>query len=111
MMYYKNCTTKSQPSQSYGAIAYSASSGAYGYSEKYANRTQAESRAKQECGKSDCEIAAWYFNSCGALAADDDGHWGGAQGGNEEGARRAASARCEKEGGRNCRVIATQCSQ
>ncbi|HTS42391.1 MAG TPA: DUF4189 domain-containing protein [Xanthobacteraceae bacterium] len=110
-MYYKNCGPTSRPSESYGAIAYSASSGAYGYSEKYANRAQAESRAREECGKSDCEIAAWFYNSCGAPAADDDGAWGGAQGANETSARQAALARCEKEGGRNCKVIATQCSQ
>jgi len=95
---------------SYGAIAYSADSGDIGYSEKFANRVEAEQRAKRECGKSDCEIAAWFYDSCGALAADDDGTWGGAQGGNEQRARQAAIARCVKEGGKSCKVIATQCS-
>jgi hypothetical protein len=98
-------------SNSYGAIAYSPDSGEIGYSKQYANRVQAEQRARQECGKSDCEIAAWFYNSCGALATDDDGTWGGAQGGNEERARQAAIARCAKEGGKNCKVISTQCSR
>ena len=98
-------------SNSYGAIAYSADSGGIGYSEQFASRAQAEQRAKKECGKNDCEIAAWFYNSCGALAADDDGTWGGAQGGNEQRARQAAIARCIKEGGKNCKVIATQCSR
>ena|SRR6185437_12171660 len=97
-------------SNSYGAIAYSSESGEIGYSEKFANRVQAEQRAKQECGKSDCEIAAWFYNSCGALAADDDGTWGSGQGGNEQRARQGAIARCVQEGGKNCKVIAAQCS-
>jgi uncharacterized protein DUF4189 len=96
---------------SYGAIAYSADGGDIGYSEQFANRAQAEQRAKQECGKSDCEIAAWFYDSCGALATDDDGTWGGAQGANEQRARQSALARCAKEGGKNCKVIATQCSR
>ena len=98
-------------SNSYGAIAFSADSRNIGYSEQFANRADAEKRAKQECGKSDCEIAAWFYDSCGALAADDDGTWGGAQGGNEQRARQSAMARCAKEGGRNCKVVAVQCSR
>lgn len=95
----------------YGAIAYSPDSGEYGYSEQYTNRSQAEQRAKQECGKNDCEIAAWFYNSCGALATDDNGTWGGAQGGNEQRARQAALARCAKEGGKDCKVIVSRCSR
>jgi uncharacterized protein DUF4189 len=97
-------------SNSYGAIAYSVDTGDIGYSEQFASRAQAEQRARRECGKSDCEIAAWFYNSCGALAADDDRTWGGAQGSNEQRARQSAIARCAKEGGKNCQVIATRCS-
>lgn len=96
---------------SYGAIAYSPDSGDYGYSEQSVNRAQAEQRARQECGKNDCKIAAWYYNSCGALAADDDDHWGGAQGSDEPQASRAAQTRCAEEGGKNCKVIVSQCSR
>jgi Domain of unknown function (DUF4189) len=96
---------------SYGAIAYSAETGDYGYSDRFANRAQAEQRARQECGKSDCEIATWYFDSCGALAADDDGNWGGAQGSDEQRAIEGARAQCAKEGGQNCKVIVSRCSR
>jgi serine/threonine-protein kinase len=96
---------------SYGAIAYSPDGGNYGYSEQFANRAQAEQRARQECGKNDCEIATWYYNSCGALAADDDGSWGAAQGSNEQQANRTAQARCANEGGKNCKVIVSHCSR
>ena len=37
----------------YGAIAYSPSTGAYGWSNNYATRNGAETRALQECGKAD----------------------------------------------------------
>jgi Domain of unknown function (DUF4189) len=112
------CTTPGPPvagctdsPTTYGAIAYSPDSGRFGYSDKYANRAQAETRAKQECGNSDCQIAAWYYNSCGALAKDDDGTWGGAQGADEQRAGKAALARCAKEGAKNCKVIASYCSR
>jgi len=98
-------------SNSYGAIAYSPDKGDYGYSERYANRAQAEREAVRECGQDDCEVAAWYYNSCGALAVDDDGNWGGAQGDDEQRASRAAVARCAQEGGNSCKVILSQCSR
>jgi uncharacterized protein DUF4189 len=60
---------------------------------------------------SDCEIAAWFYNSCGAIAASDNGSWGGAQGGNEQRAQLGAQARCVKEGGKNCKVVFSRCSR
>jgi hypothetical protein len=59
--------------RSYGAIAYSPSSGRYGDSYNYASRAQAEARATRECGKDDCVIAAWFYNQCGALATSRNG--------------------------------------
>jgi hypothetical protein len=116
--YYQNERNKREQEQqiqrgrtTYGAIAYSPDSGNYGYSQNYDSRGQAEGHAKRECGKGDCEIAAWFYNSCGALATDDDeGSWGGAQGGNEARARQAAVARCVREGGKKCKVVASVCS-
>jgi hypothetical protein len=96
----------------YGAIAYSPDDGNYGYSQNYGSRAQAESRARQQCGKSDCEIAAWFYNSCGALAADEEeGSWGGAQGSSEQRASAGAQARCASEGGKNCKVLVSVCSR
>lgn len=101
----------SKPTRSFGAIAYSPSTGGYGYSFKYANRTEAEKRAVKECGKSDCEVATWFFNNCGALATDSKGAWGGGHGDNERGAQVAAQTRCTKEGGTKCEIKFTQCSR
>ncbi len=97
--------------RSFGAIAYSPGTGGYGYSFKLANRAEAEKRAIQECGKDDCKVATWFFNNCGALAIGKNGAWGGANGNTERIAQAAAQRRCAKEGGTNCEIKFTQCSQ
>lgn len=101
----------SGPGRSYGAIAYSTADGNVGYSQNYGSQAQAETRAKKECGKSDCEIAVWYYNSCGALATDDDGDWGADHGDDEQRAGKAAIAQCASVNGKTCKVIATYCSR
>jgi hypothetical protein len=102
---------RSGPSRSYGAIAYSQSSHDVGYSENYGNQAQAEARAKKECGQSDCETTVWYYNSCGALATDEDGAWGADHGDDEARAGKAALAQCASVDGKNCKVIAAYCSR
>jgi len=97
--------------RSYGAIAFSPDSRAWGYSEEYGSRAQAESRAKKECRMNDCKIASWFYDSCGALAASENGPWGGAQGRDVQRAQKNAQARCEKEGGTNCKVLFSRCSR
>jgi len=94
------------PRMSYGAIAYSPDSGVRGYSEEYGSRRQAESPARKECREKDCEIAAWFYNSCGAVSASDNGSWGGAQGGSEQRAQQST-----QEGGTNCKVVFSRCSR
>ena len=64
-----------------------------------------------ECGKSDCEIAAWFYNSCGALAVGDDRTWAGAQHDSEQRARQIAQNDCVKEGGKNCKIVYSSCSR
>jgi len=62
----------------YGAIAYSQSSRAHGYSYDYGSRAAAEQRAYNECAQygAGCKIAVWFRNACGALAVGQDGGWG-----------------------------------
>src|ERR1700681_405368 len=59
----------------FGAIAFSASSGAAGYSYDYASRDEAEERALQECGRG-CEVVLWFKNACGALAVGTGNGYG-----------------------------------
>ena len=108
---YRNNGTPAAPRRSFGAIAYSVSSGSWGYSENYGSRAEAQTRAMRECRTSDCEVAAWFYNSCGALAADEkNGSWGAAQGSNVAKAQAGAQARCVKEGGTNCQILFSRCS-
>jgi hypothetical protein len=60
----------------YGAIAYSSSSGRYGYSHDWGSRAEAEDYARSQCGRSDCAIKVWFKNACGALAVGRRGGLG-----------------------------------
>jgi serine/threonine-protein kinase len=95
----------------FGAIAYSPDTRDYGYSFGYSSRSEAERRAKRECGKDDCEIAAWFENSCGAVAVGDDGTWAGGTGNTERAARQDAMTDCTSDGGKNCKVLYSRCAR
>jgi hypothetical protein len=107
-----SCAAKctSPVGRKFGAIAYSPGSGSYGYSDNYGGRTQAESRALEECGKEDCVIATWFVNNCGALAAGTDHAWAGEYDASEERAKILAQASCRGRGGGNCEVLVSHCS-
>ena len=60
------CTTKKESPQ-YGAIAYSSTRQAHGYSVDYPDQRSAQTRALKECG-TDCKIALWFRDACAALA-------------------------------------------
>ena len=51
----------------YGAVAINVATGNTGYSYDYGTRSEAEERALRECG-SNCEIALWIENTCGAVS-------------------------------------------
>jgi hypothetical protein len=94
----------------YGAIAYSPSTGAHGYSYDFPSRGQAETRALAECrarGRG-CKIAVWYVNACGALATGSNG-WGSAWAGTRSAAESRAVRQCARFT-RNCRVLAWSCT-
>ncbi len=65
-----------QAEDNYGAIAYSDSTGNWGYSHDYGSRAQAENSALRRCKSDDCEIKVWFKNSCGALAKASNGALG-----------------------------------
>ena len=62
--------------QNYGAIAYSPSTKAYGWSYDYSSRSAAENEALSGCRKhaSDCIVPVWFRNACGALAIGSNGY-------------------------------------
>jgi hypothetical protein len=99
--------------QSYGAIAYSTQTGAYGYSDDWDNQAQAEQTAMRYCNENGygCEIMVWFYNSCGAVAADAGSGaaaWG--QNSSETEAKRIALENCTQSGGQNCEIKVSHCS-
>ncbi len=94
----------------YGAIAYSESSGKWGYSYDYGSRGQAENAALRRCKSGDCEIKLWFKNSCGALAKGDKGALGwlwAAEGRREAESRALSESRAR---GSNCRILCWTCT-
>jgi hypothetical protein len=116
--YAQRCTSPSGPSgpssrRSYGAIAYDRAHGASGYSDSYGSRSKAESAAMSECAKyaKDCDVAVWFENKCGAVAADSNPteYWG--LGDTDRAARAAALNECVKDGRKGCKIFQSHCSK
>jgi len=94
----------------YGAIAYSESTGKWGYSYDYGCRRQAENAALHRCKSGACEIKVWFKNACGALAKGSGGAlgWSWATSGRRE-AESVALSECRTRGS-NCRIICWACT-
>lgn len=63
----------------FGAIAYSPSSGADGWSKDHRSRKAAERAAVEGCRRhaEDCKPVVWFKNGCGALAVGGKAYgWG-----------------------------------
>ena len=102
----------SAPAQ-FGAIAYSPSSRAYGYSFNFGDRSSAESIALGRCrqnagGATDCDVKVW-FQACGALASASDGSFGTGWGGNPAAANSEAVRVCSAYSA-GCQVQGTVCN-
>jgi hypothetical protein len=93
----------------YGAVAYSPSSGRFGYSDRYGNSESAKERALDECGQVDC-AATWFSNGCGAFSAGSNGSWGGNWALNEQRAQALSLAHCAQQGGIDCEIKISHCS-
>lgn len=94
----------------FGAIAYSRSAGAYGWSNDYPSQDAAQSLALENCRKhaSDCSIVLWYSNACGALAVGSNAY-GSAWGVDQPTAEREALQRCSQLTS-NCSVKRWACT-
>jgi len=95
----------------YGAIAYSPSTGAHGYSFDYGSRASAERKALSSCRKyaRDCRVPLWFRNSCGALAVGNGGGWGTAWGPNRAAAEANALRSCRGHT-KGCGVVRWVCT-
>jgi hypothetical protein len=59
----------------FASIAYSPSTGEYGYSHGWATRQQADATALSNCPAADARIVVWVENGWAALAKDSNGEW------------------------------------
>ena len=92
----------------FGAIAYSTSSGSYGYSYDYSSRGEAEDRALAECS-GDCKVVLWFKNACGALAVGNDHGYGTAWAGERGEAEATAMGYC-RQYSQGCQVVRWVCT-
>lgn len=95
---------------SYGALAYSPSTGASGWSHSYSTRSAAEASALRGCAPyaRDCRVAIWFVNACGAIATGPDG-WGSGWGNTRTRAEYEAMQVCNRHS-RGCEIMRWQCS-
>ncbi len=103
------CWRKEEQVKAFGAIAYSQNDGSYGFSHGQENRKEAERVALGYCGQygKNCKAMVWFYNSCGAVAANDRGKTGWGRADTEEAAQKKAMKSCGKK---NCEIKVSHCS-
>lgn len=94
----------------FGAIAYSATSGAQGWSNNQPSREAAEKAALKACRRhaKDCKAVVWFQNGCGALAVSSKVYgwgWGTTQALADAQAMKACS-----EHAKHCKVTRRLCT-
>jgi serine/threonine-protein kinase len=94
----------------FGAIAYSPTNRAHGWSYDYPSRKDAERRALSQCGlhADDCIVPVWFRNACGALAVGPDGY-GSGWGASRKSAESQAVQSCRRYSG-GCAVVRWVCT-
>ncbi len=95
----------------FGAISYSNTTGAYGYSYDYPSRGQAEDRSLNECSKRGrgCKVVLWFRNACGALATGTNYGYGFAWAASRGEAEQVALKYCQKYTD-SCKVAVWTCT-
>jgi hypothetical protein len=106
------CNIQCRAQGKWGAIAYSRTTGASGYSYGWSDEAKAKQVALANCTKNGagCQLWATYENGCGAVAADGNiVTWGSASA--KPTADQRALSECSKAGGRKCAIQVSQCSR
>jgi hypothetical protein len=93
----------------HGAIAFSKSSGAHGWSYDYPTRSSSERAALDKCGSDDCKVVTWFRNACGALAVGEGNAYGATWGNSRQAALTRAMRACNSvaEGCKSVRWVCT----
>jgi hypothetical protein len=97
----------------YGSIAYDAESRAYGWSNELYDGPAAEAKALSNCKAhgSGCKVMIDFWNSCGAVAADQAGYVGSAYADTKDAAESQAIQACQSSGGTSCEVQVWSCAR
>jgi Domain of unknown function (DUF4189) len=97
----------------YGAIAYDSESGAYGWSNDLYNGPDAEKQALANCRDhgEGCKVVVDFWDSCGAVAADDSGHFGSAYADSRKDAETKAIDACQSDSGESCEIKVWSCAR
>jgi serine/threonine-protein kinase len=92
----------------FAAFAFSASSGALGWSNDYGSRAGAEEEAMIQCGPG-CETALWFKNACGAIATSSNHAYGTGWAASRGEAEEIAMNECHKHS-ESCSVQRWTCT-
>jgi hypothetical protein len=107
-----NIQCRGKSNNSWGAIAYSKTDKAAGWSFEQGDKATAEKSALQYCAKqggAGCVVQASFNHACGAVAADGDiVTWGTDD--TKVSAQQRALLECSRGGGKKCAVEASVCS-
>src|SRR5262249_55868504 len=88
----------------FGAIAFSPSDGAQGWSHDAPSWRAADDLAMRGCRSSGCSVVVRFNAACGAVAVSGNGAWAADTGSDSASARHNALAACNNYGGFNCQV-------
>jgi hypothetical protein len=109
---------RSQPTRTvivdrFGAVAFNAQTGRYGYSSNAATLGEAMTAAINDCDMAGCKVLGTYQNACGAFtfgAKPNGGGYGVFRGNlNLDIAKKQALNECNKQAN-NCQVLVAECS-
>lgn len=97
----------------FGAISFSQSTRANGYSYDYKTKEAAQTAANRQCesysGAGDCKSVIWFKNACGALATDPNGAYGSGWSANRSEAESIALNSCGQYSNQ-CKVVRWACT-
>ena len=96
----------------FGAIAYSPSNGAHGWSKDHSSREAAERAALTACARhaQDCRSLVWFKNGCAAYAIDPKGKAGWGWGTTQALADGEAMKACAKQEAKGCKIKRRVCT-
>ena len=92
----------------WGAVAFDAISGLYGYSSGYYSQGEAAGAAQEGCGYN-CREVKTFYNQCGAAAIGNNGGYGWGYGLSQYDAESVAVSYCANYDF-DCRVLVSSCS-